>query len=99
MDASGSSTAPLGGLPEATPYGGGASLVGHYIMKPRPLAVDAFRLCRSSVNNVCKRMESVAVRMAWGHERLMLPGTRWKLFPPPVFENVVTESGIKCQGA
>ena len=26
MDASGSSTAPLGGLPEATPYGGGASL-------------------------------------------------------------------------
>ena len=92
-------TAPSGGLPEATPYGGGASLIGHYVMKPRPLAVDAFRLCRSSVNNVCKRMESVAVRMASEYERLMIPETRWKLFPPPVFENVVTESGIKRQGA
>jgi hypothetical protein len=26
----------------------------HYILKPRPLAVDAFRLCRSDVKNVCK---------------------------------------------
>jgi len=24
---------------------------GHYCMKPRPLAVDAFRLCRSGVPN------------------------------------------------
>ena len=74
-------------------------MIGHYIMKPRPLAVDAFRLCRSSVNNVCKRMESVAVRGAPEHERLIIPEIRGKLFPPPAFENVVTESDIECQGA
>ena len=29
-------------------------LLGHYYLKPRPLAVDAFRLCRSCVPNVCR---------------------------------------------
>ena len=32
-----------------------SNLIRHYRLKPRPLAVDAFRLCRFSVNNVCKR--------------------------------------------
>jgi hypothetical protein len=33
----------------------GELFLGHYRLKPRPPAVDAFRLCRCSVNNVCKR--------------------------------------------
>jgi hypothetical protein len=28
--------------------------IGHYRLKPRPLAVDAFRLCRSGVFPACK---------------------------------------------
>jgi len=68
-------------------------------MKPRPLAVDAFRLCRSSVNNVCKRMESVAVRNGVGLRVDDDTGDSVELFPPPVFENVVTESGINVREA
>jgi hypothetical protein len=30
-----------------------SSFIRHYVVKPRPLAVDALRLCRSDVKNVC----------------------------------------------
>ena len=71
----------------------------HYSLKPRPMAVDAFRLCRSSVKNVCKRIRSVAARRASERERLRIPEIRGKPFPPPVFETVVTESRVRCSGA
>ena len=50
----------------------------HYSLKPRPMAVDAFRLCRSSVNNVCKRFESLAARRASERKRLRIPEIRGK---------------------